>query len=303
VGKWEDLENLEYEYTSSGEKRYNCPYCIIVRVRHDTDKKLFVNEELGKGYCFKCNSVVFKNNKSLFDGDESNIYEEPKQNIDLFLEKLDKQELELSWLSSVENGSQEVKDYLFNKRGIKQEYIKKYNIFSWKNYAVLCDSIFKKDIYLCSKFMQLRDVAPNCSIRYVTPAGLLKPIAYLNQLETRSFIICEGMFSAIKASEYSKLSAVALLGKVLTQLQLKLIMNKLDQFDEITCCLDGGYKKENEELAQKLYENLIGKRINLIELPEEKDPADLSEEEFLQYFNSKVVFDDDYLLNKQINEL
>jgi hypothetical protein len=122
VGKWEDLENLEYEYTSSGEKRYNCPYCIDVRGKHDTDKKLFVNEELGKGYCFKCNSVVFKNNKSYFSGDESNIYEEPKQNIDLLLEKLAKQELELSWLSSVESGSQEVKDYLLNLRGIKGEY-------------------------------------------------------------------------------------------------------------------------------------------------------------------------------------
>jgi hypothetical protein len=306
VGKWEDLENLEYEYTSSGEKRYNCPYCINIRGRHDTDKKLFVNEELGKGYCFKCNSVVFKNNKFSFDKDEQNIqniYEESKPNVDLFLEKLDKQELELSWLSSVENGNPEVRDYLFDVRKIKREYVKKYNIFSWKNYTVLCDTIYRKGIYPCSKFLQLRDTAPNCSIRYVTPVGLVKPIAYLNQLETRSFIICEGMFSAIKASEYSKLSSVALLGKILTQLQLRLLMNKLDQFDEIICCPDGGYKKENEELAQKLYENLINKKIYLIELPEEKDPADLSEEEFLEYFNSKVVFDDDYLFNKQINEL
>jgi hypothetical protein len=263
-----DVTDLGQDYKISGDEMlFCCPYCKSVRGREDKDYKLYFSQSRNTGYCFKCQTVVVCKNYDIDNAlkirvnkpDLYKIYE--KQNL-----------LITPWTEDIENNPAVLKYCL--DRGFSLETLKKYNIRAYKNSVVLPDTIQDKS----TKFFQFRNLEGK--IRYTTPRQTEKPIVWLDYVVGDKLLICEGMFSALAASQILGIDAVALIGKTLTELQLKILRKFClkHKISEFICLLDGGYERENKMLAKSINSNLSGK-VSIVSMPQDKDPNDLLKED------------------------
>lgn len=278
IGRVEDLDNLDFRLNGV-YKQYCCPYCFDIRGKRDLEYKLYFNTQLGKGYCFKCGSVIHSNHPADMDTLRQMFNQEPP------LKKLEKQFLDIAWAKPL---SDRHLDYVLH-RGISHEYINRFDIRCFNDGIVLSDTIYPNKT---TRFFQIRNLTGN--IRYTNPRNIIKPVVWIDKVKEGKVIVCEGMFSAISAGQYSGFEPVVILGKSLSNVQLQqfkhhILTHKVNM-NEIVCCLDGGYVKENKDLARKLFEN-FSCNVSIVTLPQNSDPNDLTQSDFSKHFNNRRLFE------------
>jgi hypothetical protein len=107
---------------------------------------------------------------------------------------------------------------------------------------------------------------------------------YYNCRYNKPVIVCEGIFNAITAINYTGMQAVATLGKFLTDTQ-KLMLSK---FKTIYLCFDGDVE---EYFVRNIADELSCPFVYILKMPKDRDVNDLTKKEFLDIFNSAIKID------------
>lgn len=286
----------------NGEIVYVCPIC---KARHHGEvyekRKLYYNPKKKLGHCFVCEAVlVGEDSFDPKDADTTGMsFEEyiTMNDKSSMLSKKQKQyDSQKFDFSGLRNASEipELLLYLKEKRKLSDKTISSYvfKSFELKNNS---QGIFIGSNLLTetsTDFFQIRNLDPKATPKYLSSPNTVKPIGYLDRLQNEdSVIICEGFFSALSASQHLnyKYKPLVLFGKVMTEFQ-EYQLNKFlsnNYINELICCLDGGYSKENLKLFNQLKLNPKINRVTKIDLPDDTDPNDLSQEVFLKCFKSR----------------
>ena len=272
---------------SSGEYRYNCPYCIEKRGKADDDGKLFVNTEKGVGFCFKCETKIILNNKneiSVVGREllEKKIIDEKKEScLDMSFELATNKEWALSY---------------FESRGINETTVAKLGIRCTEvpyNAVIFCNKV---DEYNKCNFYQMRavDKEVHKTWRFYTPKGVTIPPCWTHvNPEADTIFICEGFGSGASLFQESNYESglIVLCGKSLTSFQKKGIVDYIDKKRrEIIVAIDGGFDNEIQKVLDFLIKGGMLRRehkISVMRMPEDKDPNDLLLEGSLSNFINK----------------
>lgn len=106
----------------------------------------------------------------------------------------------------------------------------------------------------------------------------------INRIQNRECIICEGLFSAIAAEKTTGVSAICLLGKTISPLQVYKIKTNADR---VWLSLDGGVP---ETQVKSVIRSLIKsgfREVLRINLPGDLDPDEL-EDDYTEYFDKAI---------------
>lgn len=132
-----------------------------------------------------------------------------------------------------------------------------------------------------------RSIYPKTALKVLNPPkdeygiGKSNTIFNLNNnLDKDCVIINEGVFDAITTD------GLAIFGKTLSDWQFKIIKNI--GASEIIIMLDSDAIKSAYKMAEQLY---LYKDVYICELPDGKDPNDLSEEEMKSILGNKILYD------------
>ena len=284
---------------NSSEQRYYCPVCEYRRGKPDKDGKLYFNTIKRKGICFKCGAVVHSHR--VMDKEELQAYLSYKQEQEEIVEPT---KLSLGFTISIENDPNALR-YLLN-RGLEIETIKRFNIKSCKspvNGIVFNNGVDKNN---CTDFLQIRNYeTTDHAHRFLNVKNVLKPMVLL-PFAGQNMILCEGFMSAFSAYQHlhkmlpdEDICPLVCTGKSLSIYQMNQLKEHCQKFDNSTfyVCLDGGFNKEALKVAKQLMKGIRDAIIYIIRLPDEKDPNDMSLEEFVDTWNNHT-----YRFTNQTNE-
>jgi DNA primase len=116
-------------------------------------------------------------------------------------------------------------------------------------------------------------------IRYINPVGEIRKRALFDisrASREREIVVTEGVFSAMAVGR----GAVATFGKLVTNEQVWLLVEayRREHCGSIAVALDGDARSENHDLARRL--TSFGCRVRVVDLPDDRDPADVGREDF-----------------------
>jgi len=180
-------------------------------------------------------------------------------------------------------------NYLLNDRGLTMEDIQKYDIRSGKSY--------KEDDRLINKWTG-RVIFPfyedgicvyaigrtymGDDRKYINVDVPKSNIVYgVDKIKNRECIICEGFLSAVSAEKTTGVSAVCLLGKTISPLQLYKIRTRADR---VWMSLDGGVPEGQVKAVSRSLMKAGFAEVWRVDLPGEDDPDDLGDE-YMKYFD------------------
>lgn len=290
----EFLKQNLHKKRNDNEYSVCCPFCLNRYGKTDLKYKMGINLIKNISHCFRCGAiVVFNQNeieKKLQFGNLDSIKNKIKQlgkpiienktaiiNKKIILEdigetpSLEKTPIGYKYLISRGINDQQIKD-LNILIGKSDEY-KGYIIFPFYNDDGVVDFIIGRNYN-------------NQSPRYLNSSKDKGDLLYKVGIKENKAILCEGIFSAISVNKYTGIHSIAILGKQLSDKQLRKIHLN---YKTIYYSLDGDVPKNQK---MQIINQLISKNIKIINvnLPYDMDPDDLKEK-YLYYFNlSKVIF-------------
>ncbi|AMM44890.1 DNA primase [Bacillus phage SP-15] len=286
------------------ELLYDCPFCEERRGKADKDKKLYVNAKTMKYWCFKCEAKgslgMDKFTRSILGEGNSDVYKE------LFewerQSRGQKTEEEDEGDNTFFIPHQKLKpgtlpyDYMTRVRGISPEDIVYYDmregdLFNPRHFGrvVIPNRVINNvftDMYVGRGYL-------GQELRYSNPPDSARRLIVFNLHRIpkgEPITIAEGTISAI----FTGRNGVCTYGKYVTSQQMKSIL------DNKPSALNIALDPDAQEQAVKLCSQLVSITdipINLVQMPEETDPADLGYEGFQEYlksahrYKSKLYFD------------
>lgn len=288
------------DYVSSTKNHisYNCPFCESRRGKSDDDHKLYVNYVKLVFFCFKCHAsgrLKVKNIDSSY-GVYDKLAKYKNMNLDIFDED---EEDNMFYIPNIEITEKSSAMKYCLKRGISKDLIKYYNIrlgiSELFGRIVIPNEVYGlngiwTDMYSSRSYL---DYEP----KYKNPSGSNKNdvVFNLHNIEEGSDIyINEGVITSIIAGKNS----VALYGCAPSREQISKILSKKPS--NIYCTLDGDEagRPANEKLAKTLSESLSKSNVYLVNMPYNKDAADLGEIKYKRYVeNNKILYYSDVYKN------
>ena len=283
---------VDYRASKKGYIRVNCPYCLSRVGKADTKYTMSINTKSNSFYCFRCGyssktGGLTNKIKDLISviGEKTGDPQDLRDSImDLKFGKKRNKFIKLESISEQIDYSEDAIDYV-KSRGMSDEDIENYSIRlgtsgRWRN-RVLFPLFDEKGrcIYVVG-----RDITGESDRRYLnSPAPKGKYLYGIDQVgDSRTVVLTEGVISGITAKKVTGVPWVCLLGKSFSEEQLDYLNSKVDN---VIISLDGGV--EYKKLASSLMFKGMG--VDLIELPEGKDPNDLGEEYITYYNNTKKL--------------
>lgn len=318
---------LQIQGSTSTDTIYACPLC------EDPDKghHLYVNYDKGYFHCVRC-GFGGRNLKKLFkflridlNFDYESLYSNVQSELDAIISSGEKKindtvvdySKNLLTLTEYYNLhtkqlSSEARHYLYS-RNITDDIIDRLKIvegvnrfgetftinrgvYDGKDYSnrIMIPSLYKKDLITFYVGRDYTGLKPN---KYVNPPSNIayasEDVWNLYQINSKSVIICEGVFSAIAASK-SKLNACATYGKSISRRsnsesyinvtsQGEKLLNK--KFDNYYVFYDKDAKRESLATAKYLYDR--GAKVKVVTIPEnmygeKADAADMTDMEIAE---------------------
>lgn len=291
-----DLKELPEQFS------VQCPFCPP----HYQDGKTKLGISLSKNvyHCWRCNakgkaSELFLRFTGINKMDLLNFSFEKKDffQYDPNKELLKSELVAYDALSNkiLENNLHNAKNYL-NNRAITDEEIKYYDIRTAKS-----NNLFRNRIMIptfdkygnCVYFVARDYVNPNNKVKYLNALDTHKAFCVWNlnnSKENGIIAITEGVFSGISANkirdQLQDFTAVSIFGKFISKEQAKLISNAKPK--EVIISLDGDVSdkevKKNIDILKYYYTGLITR----IKIPDNKDPNDISTEEYKKLIDNRV---------------
>lgn len=272
---------------------FKCPYCDSVHGKTaDREGKMYYSPTKKVGFCFRCESVILnKDPEDVIETVKTAVEEESESDKILRenITKYNKQVFDLSWTKGVLDNKMS-KDYLIGERGINENVIKDFDIRSCTNPTngvVFVDKVTNNS----TNFFQIRNIVSEKHNRHLFIKGCIKPISWTDRIDkTKGVILCEGFISALSAYQHLEkdINPLVATGKTITRFQLHLLSLVKNNIKEFTVCYDGGFVKEAVRTAGVLHN--FGFPIYIMNLLKEKDPNDVSKEEFVDCFNRRVLY-------------
>lgn len=272
------------------EIRYYCPKCIERKGTPDTKGKLYVNINTLKFNCFRCG---YKGQLKDVKVSDSKVYE---TSVDLDAKNLI-QDLEdaignsepfplLIPINKVTENPRATQ-YLLN-RGFTYRQMEYYdmrigNLNNEFGRIIIPNQVSRlvyTDFYSARTYI---DQVP----KYHNPGKEKSKIVFnLHRIQEHTpIIVVEGALTAIAAGYH----AVATLGKTMTKDQASKILMKHPTVIYIN--YDYGAEKNSEDVCKLLYSMAPEIPIKEVLMPDERDAADLSHEEYAKNLSSAIKFD------------
>jgi hypothetical protein len=289
---------------SGVEWLFNCPYChSIFGKKEDKNFKFSFNSLKRKGHCWRCGSVVL--DQSVFSKDQLIdlfLNQDQEKELNDTINKYNHQEFDVSfWTKSVLDNP-ESRKYMIENRRIYPEILEEYNVRVCEDpkLGVLFLDDFKRD--KLTKFFQIRNI--NSKIRHTFIKDIVKPISWLSRIKTHEVVLAEGFTSGLSIYQHSKkeCSPIIATGKSVTKFQKHLIYLNSKKIKSLTICFDGGFVNDALKAARSLYN--VGVPIYIMNLEKDKDPNDVTRDEFMRAFENRVLYNTlkenfikNYLLN------
>jgi hypothetical protein len=289
---------------SGPEVQFNSPFQKNARV--DSNYHLYVNPRKGKFYDYKsgqCGSISYLFYLLGEAEDTRPVQVEPLDVLRARLNNLDAIKTFVlpvatlpEWVVPVIPRSRAYK-YLL-KRGLTDDDIVAYRLGE----GILDDDckvvIPSYDVHGVCEYWVARSLNPKNRIKYKNPpvprrshVGFL----HLAMQHSKSIVLCEGVFSAMVAGR----DAVAAYGKFVTTDQLHRIQQA--GATELIIALDGDALKETLETAGRAAK--MGFTTSMVELPVDKDPADLGRVEFRKLLERKKLITSIGILRTRLGKL
>ena len=268
--------------SSHNELRFNCPFCLKKRGKADDDKKLYVNEESLKFYCFKCGSKGKIRTVSVAAESCYGVYEKllNRSREDDSKEDSDDNMFYIP-VTKISKGTVAYNYCL--KRGITEELIDYYDIRlgiqDLTGRIVIPNNVYGK----CWTDMYSARTVMNQIPKYKNPIGAKKNNIVFNLKNIKEgqerVIIVEGVITAICGGK----DCVAVYGCHPSDSQLKQIISKYPK--SIYCVLDND-DAGNSGTIQLL--NWLGSseyqgKIYRVKMPRDTDACDMGYEKFRNY--------------------
>lgn len=284
---------------SGDEFRFTCPFC-----EKDNDRHLYFNSNKLLWVCFKCNSKgTFKTllRKLGVPQELEDQIPEDRGELESLILELSKSELlgKSEGPKSVAIGypcetfpvvkKTEAFNYLFGARGFSVEDIEHYSLVYGQHRGLrIFVPTFDSNGEMVYWVARLLSGGKSKDAKYVNPSLEKTTLFNIDQIESDTMILCEGVFSAMAAGR----NAAAAFGKTLNQDQLNKVL--FSKFKEIAVSFDSDAYEYSKSLAKVLSGS--GKRITVVRLPTGHDPASLSRDEFNKCFDSRVEYDESNFL-------
>jgi DNA primase len=246
---YSEIAGLPFTFTSRGEMRMKCPFCLIMgRKKPDTHGKFYYNRRLGKGHCFRCEAKVFRE-KNYNLGESADFYmalEELDDNV-----QFDKQLFDISWSRPVMEVPEAVK-YL-KGRGFSEEDFERFNLryTNSPERGIVLPSNFDNGK---TRFFQIRLLQPDPNgPKMSSPTDCVKPlygVEYFKPSPSGHWNLCEGVFSTIASGKLNENEVVGSYGKSLTDFQIEYFRTRSPK--SVHIMYDGGEVRAPILSAKKL---------------------------------------------------
>ena len=272
--------------SSHNELRFNCPFCLRKRGKTDDDRKLYVNEESLKFYCFKCGSKGRLRNVLNGDVAPSGIYKDLLKmfdDSDCVEESNDTNEDNMFYIpvTKIEKGTVAY-NYCIS-RGITEELIDYYDIrLGIQDLAgriVIPNNVYGN----CWTDMYSARSVINQVPKYKNPSGANKKNIVFNlknQKENQErIIIVEGVITAICGGK----DCVAVYGCHPSDEQLKQIIDRNPK--SLYCVLDNDEAGNSGtiQLLRWLEHSRYRGKIYRVKMPRDIDACDMGYQNFRKY--------------------
>ncbi len=261
---------MDYEIIKENSSHYICicPSC------NNSKPKFYVSKDEGKGFCFHCNYSITDPDMALNNMLEGKELEE----------KVILKTFSLDMIPELNDVGHQ---YLSNRR-LSDGIIQRYNFRSYNIWNQDCVFIPNKIENNKTDFFQLRFTGES-KLRYYT-AKATKPLFGLQGLiGTDTLMLCEGIFTAIGASDKISVDCISLLGKFLSSHQEMQLKGIVDPYKEIVVGLDSMTYSESYKLSRHLLQLFPEKQISMVLLPDgEDDYDDLSQQKAVDYYNNRI---------------
>ena len=279
---------------SQDEMIFRCPFCISRRGKEDRVGKLYFNPLKRIGWCHKCEVVVVSD---LFETEEEQeewvkqLYEHKSKVVDFHIP------LQFNLLHWTEPINKEHRQYLVN-RGFIGSTAERYGFLSTREGFGNGIVLPNKQVEGYTDFLQIRKLDPGRGPKYYGLSSS-KPLMYADLVDTKRIALAEGSFSAASIYQASggRISPMAIMGKYLSEIQCGQLQEAVNDNDiEVTyLVLDGGFNTEVIKLARQIEDNVHGTgEINIVRLPDGRDPNDMiSDENLMGHFEESLSLDYD----------
>jgi hypothetical protein len=316
------LEEYLGEGTSHGdETSYCCPFCVTRGKTPDTEEKLWINTVKGLYICYRCEAAgsVEYLLRSLGAPAEDTVELDEWHKRMLRLRGIHVPEDEAAAepipedyvQHLVDNGCVPIQEgsgswlYL-RKRGITSEMIQYYQMVDGRGryrYRIIVPTF---DMTHRLTFFVARAIKPITftkhgknveAPKYLNPKGGGRKFSLFNlnrAVEHPTVLVTEGVFSAIAAGA----SAVATFGKLVTDTQLRLLVEHCKD-KEVVVCLDGDAHAETLNVSARLHAR--GMNTSMMILPFEHDPDSCPKDLFAKLLERRVPYSDTNVLRLQVN--
>lgn len=290
----------------NGECTFCCPFCPPSK--HDGKRKLSVNFTKNLYHCWRCgasgrasellhqysnidnkelNNYAFKDfdktTKLRFHNSNSKARETSDIKTEIFA-------YDNITLKILENALPNAHAYL-NNRGITDEEIKYYDIrvglYAYKD-RILIPTF---DDYGNVTYFVARDYVGKSPMKYFNAKDTNKSehVWNLDKVKENDIvIITEGCFSGISANRVPGMTAVCTFGKAFSDEQVRAIVKHKPK--EIILSLDGDVSERETEKSLKLIRRYFNGLLTVAHLPADKDPNDMTLEEYQKVINERSVY-------------
>jgi hypothetical protein len=285
-GEFSDLKIL---IKSSGrEQIFFCPYCEDVKGSPDLEGKFYYNVVKQIGHCFRCETTVSDIGLRSIEQIKLQLDEVSS------LEKYREQILNLNgWTSYISSGSPEALEYAVNQRNIYPEVLTKFEVRSCstpRDAIIFTNRIWIQEGRLVSDFIQLRNI--NGPLRYSNLADQVKPLCWVNYINSSKVMLVEGFISGMSAYQHldGEVSPLVLLGKSISGLQLLQLKAACSEkkITQVYVVTDGGFFEDGIKIARILDKELYNQKIYVTKLYWKKDPNNMTRREFLNCFYDRT---------------
>lgn len=285
---------------SSGELRWNCPFCITRRPDHKADSNfhLYVNPKRGKFICFRCADYgtkgplekLFKDLRVSIQPSLTNW----QKVVQAFMEVTDKKPFAEAEEVPYPDGykglcySAKVSDDVYNylkRRGINDDDMSFHHLGAMVHYNrwrvfIPASNDKGKLVYYAARSID------GAEPKYLCPPVPRRAVVF-NYVKARQFedvVICEGPVSSIAAGP----NAVATFGKEVTPEQVLMLVR--GGWRKYFVAFDGEAMQTSCRLAERLHAYRLD--VSIVPLPKDpkrKDPADLGRAVFINEFMPQAI--------------
>lgn len=271
----------EYKTTSSGEIRFNCPFCETHGKTKDSKYHLYVNISKGVFHCFRCGA----------DGRIQSLPEPLLQTVlsikDSVAPLIFSKEKNKETIKVLPNGfveekgrlgdTQFIENYLSYRLKITPKKVRREFLDYYSTVLSIADKspwvkFISRDMFFEQDYFVLRKPY---SRYFMNPTGPKKVFKIgINKLSEGKLVLVEGIIDAMSVYLAYKTPVFALLGKEASSSQIEEILDFSDYITKIYVALDKDARSEAVKLAEKLGFYLGTDKVSLVLLRNAKDPCE-----------------------------